>query len=197
MKTQNIIVILLIGLAAGAASVYAPEYLSPLLFDYNLSDIFEMVFIFPGLFFALAACLCFTILYKQSKWAGYVGFGLISIVAYNLAYWATFFSVLYLSHFLGGDSIEGGAGLYLGFLIGGFIGGLAVALGLKLAVVKFSFKEVFIIALCSAVLGLSGAFQSIDRGNYLVLFLVWQTGMLLLIMYKAQKYLLPEIPAPN
>ena len=152
------------------------------------------VFIHQGLFFAIAACLCFTVIFRQNSWTGYAGWALICIVAYNLAYWATFFLYAFTSG-SGSSSSSPLVGPYLSFFFGGFLGAMVTAAGLKWCLVKISGKEILLLGLWGGILGLSalmpGLGQPGSEGNYPALFLIWQPAMLFLIMQISARYFNP------
>lgn len=197
MKT-NYFIALVLGLISGYLSVNAPT-----LFGLSfVRDGIPNLSVLPGLLFGLAACLYFVFIFKLSKWPNYIGWIIISILAYNIAFWATFFLVLILSHYFNATDtnlLYNNPAAYLAFFVGGFLGAFLTILGLKWLVVKFTMRHVLMLSLCGAVLGLSGLIPNLDGSdstNYLPLFLIWQAGVMFLIMRTAENYLAPEMPKP-
>ena len=174
MNIKNIFFSLVLGLISGALTVYVP----PKLDLYQIYSGNAVYFdIFPGLFFGLSTCLAFIIICGQTKWLGFVGFVLASIIAYMAAFWATLYTVDFLEP--------------LSFFFGGCIGAFLSVMAVRWMLVSISIAEVIKLSLWGGVLGFS-VYIPIHFNDFGILFLVWQPLMLLAIMYFAKKYLTPE-----
>ena len=84
-------------------------------------------------------------------------------------------------------------GAYAAFFVGGFVGAFLVMLGLRWFIFKLSFRQIVSLSLWGGALGLSGLLPG-QGESFLYLFLIWQAGMLFLIMQTAEPYFIAEAP---
>ncbi len=171
---------LVFGLISGGLTVYLPSL--------GLNNDLGPIMPVAGVLFGLAACLYFTVFQELQKWLNYVGWVILCVIAYNVAFWTTFFIVATTTQGSGRDLMGQPSG-YFAFFVGGLVGGFLTLVTFRWLVVKISFKEVLLLSLCSAILGLSGVYPNAN-GNYPVLFMIWQSVMLLLIAIVSEKYFL-------
>lgn len=181
---------LLFGLASGALTAFSRQL--------GMEELYDGFFIYPGLFFAVAAGLVLTTFYNYFEWIKIAGWAVISVAAYNAAFWATFFLALFFSDSKWLGNTEQ-ASVLPAFFVGGMIGAFIMVIGFKLLLVKISMSRVFLLTFVGGLLGMTGVIGDFDSLSYMILFISWQSVMLFLIMGSAEDYWQKQnqVPTPN
>lgn len=190
--------VLLGGVVSGVASNFVDYFVG---YAANLfMGVRVAIFIGPGICFGAMFLAVLKMFQKlpQEVWKSVV-FVLISVAAYNAAYWS---AILSMGLFSDGGSCGWGpcdSQMYGGIFIGGIVGALIFVLSAKLLFKVFSTEQLLILLVISGVLGVLGLYSnnlvdifrvsggSFQGPSFPSLLVVWQTGMIAMMYYYLKK----------
>lgn len=164
--------------------------------------------IWPGIFFGILFLIILVGLRIETKrlW-GKAVFFIVSILAYNAAYWSAVWSTGALPRYCVGSFGPCDGAIYLGFFIGGVVGAIILLICAKLLFKIFTKGQIAILVIISGILGVLGfllapflemlsqriGLADVSIQDFMGVFVVWQVGMILLMSYFILKNKTPKI----